>query len=276
MPIKKKRGFIAIAVIVFIIIIGFIGVTAAFFFTSSSLSSMYSLRSGQALYLAESGLERAAHTLLTPVLSGSGARSACATLSISDTTTLNPPGVYSLTGSLIAPTSAVLLSGSLSSSATTVTANATIPTGPTGYSSQGQIMIDQEKMNYSSISGAQFLGVIRVMDGTVASSHASGVSIAQFGCNTTSTGSAPNTTDPTLGQRVLTQYIQLEEGWTVGNNSTGPTQWNLWHWNRPTELSWTLDTSPSGSQVTLNDVAIDSNNDVWIGGDNTTVFTYNG
>ncbi len=71
---------------------------------------------------------------------------------------------------------------------TTITAAAAIPTGATGYSPSGRIMIDRELMNYSGISGSNFTGVTRGVDGTTAASHAAATRIGQYQCNLASQG----------------------------------------------------------------------------------------
>jgi type II secretory pathway pseudopilin PulG len=55
---KKEAGFTLIATIIFIILIGFLGVTASFLFTSGTTTTKDYLLSTQAFYAAEGGIER--------------------------------------------------------------------------------------------------------------------------------------------------------------------------------------------------------------------------
>lgn len=233
MSIRKTQGFIAIALIVFIVIIGFVGATAAFFFVSSSYSGLFSIQNNQAFYLAESGLERATRGLLNPVIgnaTGTAERIACANISgngnFTNVSLTDFPGVFTVTASSNYPSSPATLSAAITS--TTSTSPIRVST-ISGYSSVGRIMIDRELINYGGTSNDNtvcggtapcFVGIVRGADSTNATTHPSGTRVGQYQCDLVSSGGVPNLTSPST-QRVVNEGVQIQEAWIGGQVSSG-------------------------------------------------------
>lgn len=266
--IQKQHGYLMIIAALLIVVIGFLGLAVCYMFVGTSISTNDNLQSDQALYLAEAGLEQAIHTLLTPTLT---IRSACSGLSINNTL---GAGAYAVSSTgPFAVTSPTTLSGAVTSAVTSIPVAST-----SSYQSSGRIMIDQEAIFYSSVDSTHFLGVVRGVDGTVASSHVSGTAVGQYQCNFSSQGGAPSLTPASTilgGKRTITESVQLQEGWAVGNNINGST-WEVVHWNSPTEEQWTsVNPSISPPQI-LNGVSMISNVDVWAVGDKAAALHYNG
>ena len=185
--LSKQKGFLVFIAVILIVVTGFIGLAVAEMFYSSSRSTTDYLQAAKALYLAESGIEDATHNLLAPTLTD---RSACSGLSFTNAV---GAGSYSVTSTgpfFASPPSTV--SGALSATATTIPVVST-----TNYQSSGRLMIDQELINYAAISGNDFIGVTRGIDGTTATTHASGVSVGQYQCNLATAGGVPVVTAPT-------------------------------------------------------------------------------
>lgn len=267
--IEKQRGFLTLITVVLIVIVGFIGVALAYIYYGSAFATINLQSATAALYLAESGLEDGSHELLSSTLAN---RSACSGLSLT-----NPSigsGAYTLTGAGAFYTSSpTTLNGALTASATSIPVVST-----SHYQASGRIMIDKEMINYASVDATHFLGVSRGMDGTLAASHTSGTLIGQYQCNLTAQGGVPSLTPPANnvgGKSNLTEAIQLEDGFAAGNTLAG-SNWNIAHWNYPTEKTWTQQTPAIASPQNLSSVSMVSNVDVWVVGTNATLLHYSG
>lgn len=256
--LSNQRGFFAVVAIILILIIGFLGVAIAYMTFSSANATVHFAQSENALDIAEAGFEETAHLLYTPILTGTNARIACASLSGNANLTNTSVGAGTFTATPVSG-SPVYVSTTLSSAITNTAT--TIPvTSTTGFSPAGRIMIDYEVMNYGGISGNSFIGVNRGANNNYNTAHASGAAVSQYQCNIDVKGGIPNLTSPTY-QREIQQSIQLQEGWAVGT-LTG-TDFVLTHWNRPTEVSWSSDAFSSTSAATLNSVSMLSNAEGW-------------
>src|SRR3990167_1266033 len=119
---NKQQGFLTIVLVVFIVIIAFLGVAAAYLFTVSGNINLNSAAYYNAFYLAEAGLQCTVRELLTPQLAWPAVRRACNGYNLSDTSTLNPPGEFKAQQStsifhILEPTQ---LTSALSASTTTI------------------------------------------------------------------------------------------------------------------------------------------------------------
>lgn len=263
---KKQRGYLLIVAVIMIAIVGFIGTAISSMFFGSSFSTTAHYKSGAALYLAQSGLEHATHKLLAPTLTR---RLACSGLSITNTL---GSGAYQVTSSGPIFVASAALSGALTAAATTIPVTSTA-----GYQSSGRIMLDRELINYSGVTATSFLGAIRGVDGTTAAAHNATTPAGQYQCNLTSTGGVPSLTPPanTSGVRTLTEGVQLQEAWAVGNVGTAGS-FNFARWNDPTELNWTNASAANASAVSLNGVSMVSYADVWAVGATRTFVHWDG
>lgn len=264
--LRQQLGYLTLVTVALIIIVGFIAVALAYITFSSSFATINVQQSTAALYLAESGLEDATHELTNYDIA---VRSNCSGLSLSNSI---GDGTYTVTGSgPSAPAPPSTLSAAVTATATTIPV-----TSSASYQSAGRLMIDREYINYTSISGNNFVGVIRGVDGTVAASHASGARVAQLQCNLTSDGGVPTLSPGTSGgKRILTEAVQLEEGWAAGNRVNNST-WDVPHWNRPTEKTWTQQSPAVSGAQNLAGVSAVSNADVWVVGANARALHYDG
>lgn len=266
--IYKQHGYLALIAIFMIVVIGFLNITLSYLFSVSSVISISNLQSNQAFYLAESGLEQAIRSLLTPVITN---RLTCSSLNISNTL---GAGAYTATGTgPFYNSSPATLTGTITATATTIPVSSA-----SGYQSSGRIMIDNELINYASISGTNFIVAKRGADGTLASNHASGTRVGQYQCNLSSQGGVPSLSPSSSifgGKRTLSESVQLQEGWAVGTNLSG-SSWNVIHWNTPTEKQWTQQTVSVSSPQILTGISILSNVDAWAVGNKAVVLRYNG
>lgn len=258
--IASQRGFLMLLAVVVIIIIGFIGLAASFMFTASVRSSADHLKSTQSLYLADAGLEQATYKLLASTLTN---RSACSGLNVNNTL---GAGSYLTTGTSNYVSAATTLNGALSAIATTIPVVNTA-----GYQSSGRIMVDRELINYADISGNNFVGAIRGVDGSVAVAHATGVPVGQYQCTLDSEGGVPNLSAPAnpgdpIGKRTLRQAVQLQEAWAVGGITAANT-FGIERWNNPTEIAWNSATVTLAGAAALNSVYATSYVDAWAVGE---------
>lgn len=271
MTIKNQQGFLAIAAVLIIAVFGFIGIMATYLLNNSLLGTTNNLNSAQAFYIAESGLETAAHSLLNSTFAS---RLSCAGLNgatiLTDYTFTGAAGPYTVTST--GPTSPVTtLNGALTAAATTIPVASTA-----GYPTYGRFMIDRESINYSGISGNSFINATRGVDGTTATTHVSGAALGQYQCNLTSTGGVSSLAlgvSSIGGKRTLQESVELPEGWSVGTLTAGASA--AIHWNKPTELAWTT-SNIAGTGQTMNAVNMLSNSDVWAVGNATAIQHWNG
>jgi len=272
--ISLQRGYLMIVAVALILIIGVLGVASSALFTANSRANIDQLMSTQAFYIAESGLEAAAYELLTPVLN---ARGSCASGTVEATNIAVGEGAYTVTVSGPTYATGATLTTTVSASATTI-----LVTSTTGYDSAGQIMIDRERMNYTSTNSTNFLNVTRAVSSTTATAHVSGAPVAQYGCSVSSQGGVPSLTFPTnagdpYGKRTLGTSIGLQDAWIVGNASTGAgRQFTVERWNRPTEQQWNNASFANGSASHLLAVSMMSYADGWAVGDSGSFLHWNG
>ncbi len=263
---KSQEGFLMIAAMVLIVIFGVIGVVATRLVNSDILSGTSHLRSDQALYNAEGGLEVALRQLVMPTIS---ARLACANMTgnatVTNVTFSGAAGPFTVTAALQSPTVSTL-SGAITASALTIpVVNAAT------YATAGRIMIDGELINYSTVSGNNFINVQRGADGTVAVSHASGTLVGQYQCRLRSSGGVPNlspTGNLIAAGRTVQEAVQLPQAWAGGDGST------LINWNAPSELQWNI-ASVSGTN-NINSVFMLSYADAWAVGQEGSIFHWSG
>lgn len=266
---SAQQGYLMIVAVALILIIGFIGVSVTALFNTSSRASIDHLLSGQAFYIAESGLEAAGFKLLTPTLAS---RTSCAAAGATNVAV--GKGVYTITTTGPIYVTAATLNGALSATATTIPVSSTI-----GYASSGRIMIDRELINYIGISGNNFIGVMRNVDGTSAAAHDTGTQVGQYQCNLTSQGGVPTLTAPAnagnpYGKRVLKEGMQLQEAWAAGNLNTG--KFTVLRWNRPTEVQWIDASVTSKDREHLNSISMVSYADGWAVGEKGEFIHWNG
>ncbi|MHB8415310.1 MAG: pilus assembly PilX family protein [Acidiferrobacteraceae bacterium] len=232
MSVRRQRGFLLIAAIVLVVILSFFALVITDLYVGDTRSSIDHLSSSQALFLAESGLERATRALLSPTVltpSSPDNRQSCAAINTNLTGVAQGAGVFSVTGgtpfySGDTTNSAMTINGPLSATATVIPLANTASL--TDYAPSGRVMIGQEEIDYSAISPSAsvcgtapcLIGVIRGVDGTAAVTHVSGSPVGQYQCVLQSQGGVPALTNA-RGLRTLTQGVELQEAWAVGSES---------------------------------------------------------
>lgn len=268
---KKHAGFLAILAAALIVIIGFLGLAIIYMFVGSATSTINYLQASKAFYIAEGGLEKATRYLLRPQLTGTTPRIGCSAVSgYADlTNTSLGSGTFSVTGTAAYTSAPTSLNGALSAASTSITVFSTA-----NYASSGRIMIDKELINYSSVDATTFLGVTRGVDGSIAASHASGAFVGQYQCALSSVGGIPSAATPT-NQRTVSEAIQLQEAWAVGNSSSS--NFRIARWNATTaENAWSDKSLASGSNANLMSVSMSSYVDGWAVGASARFLRWNG
>lgn len=271
----RQGGFLLIAAIVLLIVLSFFALVITDLYVGNTRSGTYHLASGQALFLSEAGLQRAAHGLLSPTVMTPGStdnRQSCSSINTNLTNVALGTGAFSVTGgnafySGDTTNPAMTVSGALSATATLIPLANTASLAD--YAPAGRAMIDREEVNYSAISqnatvcgtSACLTGVTRGVDGTQAVAHASGTPVGQYQCPVQSQGGVPSLANA-RGKRVLGEGIQLQEGWAVGSEgsyalNTPVTTLLRWGGN-----GW-IDASGAIASNTLNAITCTSYADCW-------------
>lgn len=192
--IFNQKGASIIAIIAIMLILAVMGVALVSLVTTGSDISVNQLQSEQALYVAEAGMEKAVFelkngTACNALLSGSiGA------------------GAFTITGT--PSTNSIALFANITAADTVIPVNSTA-----GFASHGRIRIENEDINYASLSTscapfappACFTGAQRGVAGSVAAAHntGAGVNTAQDECFIKSTG-----TISTNAQRMVERAVQ--------------------------------------------------------------------
>lgn len=256
--LQHQRGYLMILAILFILVIGFLGIASSYMIAGSARATVNFQQAEAALGIAEAGLEQTIHLLYNPVLTGTNARIGCSSITGNTNLTNKSFATGTFTATLQSG-SPIYVNTTLSSA---ITANsATIPvTSTTGFANAGRIMIDGEIINYGGISGNSFVGVQRGANENYNTPHAKGAAVSQYQCNLDINAGIPNLTSSTV-QREINEAVQLQEGWAAA--SVSGSNFILTRWNRPTEVAWTNSSAASTSAASINSISMLSNADGW-------------
>lgn len=245
MRARAQRGAIMLAAVMLILLAGFIAVALAYLSVANTASGEDHLRSAQALFTADGGLERALYRLLAPT---TAQRVACAAVPETQAVVAGEFTLAAEAGSPFYPAAAPTLTAALP--AATASPILFLPVSSlAGLAPYGRLMIDRESFDYESTGAVAadcgggaapcLRNVTRARDQTIAAAHAAGTRIGQFQCNVRSTGSVPTAAAP-QGQRILHAGVQMQEGWIVGDSpnpgdaTTGRAivlRWNGFTWS---------------------------------------------
>jgi hypothetical protein len=233
---QRQRGFLLIVAVILIAVAATMAAVIVTLTAGSGRAGGGHAASTQALYIAESGAERATRLVLSPTVSE---RVTCPSVTgnANVTNIAVGSGVYTVTGTTaVYPAAAATLNGALNATAPVIPFNSTLA-GPTyGMAASGRVLIDREAIDYSGISTSAAVcgtapcltGAQRGRDGTTATTHATGTRLGQYQCNLVSAGGVPNLTAAERGQRTLNQGVQFQEGWATGLGAAAfPTAQNL-------------------------------------------------
>ncbi len=204
---KRQRGSLLIAAIVLIVVLSLLAATLTSLFVGNIGAGGEHLTSAQALYGAESGLERAVF--------GYKAGTTCGGLIYSGSV---GAGSFTTTPSYNNPASTTL-SAAINATDTTLLVGSTA-----GYAASGRLRIESEEINYAAITGNSFTGVQRGLNGTLAAGHAVGVAVSQDQCGIRSLGTAAS------AQRTVTQVAVTPQAMMVyaKANGDGIPYFRLW------------------------------------------------
>ena len=197
-PARKQRGFLLIVAVVLIAVAAVMAVVIVTLTAGSSQSGGLHVSSTQALFAAESGMERAAYGYKTGT--------ACGSLIYNSTV---GQGSYATTGTLFNPAIPTTLSTGIGAADPVIPVNSTA-----GYASHGRIRIGSEEIDYSGVSGNNFIGARRGVAGSTAQAHVIGDPVYQNECLLSAVGTTDNT------QRTL------EAATTVKNVQSGSVTMN--------------------------------------------------
>jgi len=178
----KQQGFLLPVAVLMILVVGFLAVAISYLFTDSTNATTNILQSTKALYLAESGLESAQHSIL---MNNSSCTSINGGTNFTNATFTGAQGLFTVTGAT--NSTSTTLSSAISATATTIPL-----TNTTGFTNNGTILIDNELINYASISGNNLINATRGILGTSATTHSSSANVIENLCILTSKGGVPN------------------------------------------------------------------------------------
>jgi len=185
-PAGRQRGFLLVTAVVLIVIAALLISAMVFLSATDSETGASNTQSAQALFIAESGVERALYGFTKE-----GA--ACGSLAY---TAGLGQGSFTTTGTLYAP-AATALSAAISAT------DSVIPVASVaGYAPHGRIIIGSESINYTGSSSSScgafsppcLTGAARGASGSVAAAHALGAAVSQNQCLIRSVGTVDNAT----------------------------------------------------------------------------------
>jgi len=292
---KSQHGFLLIAAVIMIVIIGLFAAAIVYMFVGSAASASKYQLSKQAFYEAESGLQFGMHKLMRSDI-------AC-----TDINTIYPNpitfenGQFKITSTYNYPSPSATLSSAIDSITTVIPLTSTL-----GYANQGRVILGKEAIDYASISGNLLIGAHRGSAGTIASEHSSGSNVRQDQCTLVSEGVVPNFGNP-LGKSIIQGAIYDSQFmWAVGKNGTmlawnglawqlypySPTHKNLNGISTLNDNSFGFAVGSTGAIIEYNgnnwvtvasptiknllDVSVISNTDAWAVGDDGVILHWDG
>lgn len=223
-----QKGFLLIAAIVLIVMVGLIFAVINHLLTGSALTDTRGAYALQSYYVSESGLAQGLQALYARTISERGS------CSVGSSTDFGR-GQFQLTQ---ANTTAAL--STLTSAISAMDGIVPIVSS-TGFLSTGRAYLGNELIDYRAISSVStncspyaapcLTGVSRGLEGTLASTHTSSSSVTQLACRLTSLGSVPSFNQPE-GSTILSADENLEIGFIVGGSSGS--NLTFLRWNQPT------------------------------------------
>ncbi|MFQ5456227.1 MAG: WD40/YVTN/BNR-like repeat-containing protein, partial [Nitrospirota bacterium] len=264
-PFYSIKGMSIIAVIAAMLILSVIGLTLISIVAVDSDSSINQLRSGQAQYIAEAGIEIA----IRYITKRDCASPPCSCSSITGnalfTNVSLGRGSFNVIAAYYRPDPPTTLNGGISNDPliTSILAN-----NSSGYAAYGRILLGSESIDYTQISGNNFTGAKRGADTSTVATHSDGTSIMQNQCTITSTGVVNN------GKRVVRITNTMQDGWTVGKKNANLITMLRWIDNTWVDKSISTGSSPTNEEV--KSISMVSSNDGWAVGKKGTILQWNG
>lgn len=223
----KQQGFLLIAAIALIVVLGFLGVVISRLATSNLTAGSLHLTSGQAFYVAESGLERAKYGYMQE---GADCSELIYTGAVGK-------GDFTTTPTYFGPVSTAL-SAAISATDTVIPLTSTAGLAPAG-----RVRIDFEDIDYGSIAGGALLGVRRGRNGTPAAAHASGAVVSLDLCSVQSAGAVASARR-TVREALITPQAMIVY---AKSNGDGTPYFRRWDGN-----AWSAERSASVVPANIN------------------------
>jgi Tfp pilus assembly protein PilX len=266
---KNQAGYLLMVCIFIMVVVGFIGLSAVYMYAGGSGATANFMMAEQAFDDAVSGLEAGSRYILTPSLTTAASRLTCAGVAGNANLTNIPIGAGSFT---VTPISGTYYRANVALNAAMTTTSTTIPVASTtGFAASGRVQVDQEVIDYRSLTGTAFTNISRGSAYTTPSSHLSGAYVAQYQCSLDVKGGVPSIAAPAVTQE-LQRGHEEQDAWAAGvvNGNT----FVFTHWNNPTELVWTnASVTNATSKNTILGMTMLSNAEGWaVGTINTKVF----
>jgi len=203
---RRERGFAAIVGIIIVVIIGLMAATLGYLSSNNAASGAGLNQSGEAFFIAKSGIEYAGFNL------GSG--TACGSLSTAAQTVGG--GTFTLSAGTLYNTSTTVGTGGISSSDTIIPVGSVANLASHGLVSVASSATSSEDIQYGSTSTSAttcspknapcLLGARRGYSGSTAAAAAAAVTVSQLQCVVRSTGVASGSPGAT---RVLEASFQI-------------------------------------------------------------------
>jgi len=172
--VANEKGIALIGAVAVLMILSLMGAVVVSLVGTESYSALHQAQSLDAYWVAETGAHRALTYLsredgnCTDITGGS------------DFTTISVGGgKFTVTADLFNPSPSAINDGDgITAADTTITVDDT-----TGFAPYGRIAIESELINYTGISGNDFTGAQRGVDGTTAATHADNTAVSQYQCS---------------------------------------------------------------------------------------------
>lgn len=265
--VNSQSGSLLITAAVLIAVVGLLTASTAYLVSASRNMVKARNDSAESFYIAEAGLQNALTLLHNQQIS-------C--LNINGDSNLTDKsfadGTFTVTAMLSTLNPSATLSTAIDASQTYIPVDSLSNLTPLG-----RVRIDYENVNYTGISSNPLdcgsdapclTGATRGVDGSSATSHASGTAIGQINCLLQSTAYIPDSNNPMASNPIATQtakanYTFLRYAWLVGDrNNNTPT---LGYWDNKEFQRYSLSSMPNRH---LNAIVGLSYADAWAVGNN--------
>jgi len=176
--VSNEKGATVVVAVATLLVLSLMGTVVVSLMGVEKYSPLHESQTLQAQWIAEAGVQRA----LTYMSRENGN---CTAITGGSWTNITlGRGTFSVLGTrYITPSSAAVLTGSITAASTTITVGST-----TGYAPRGRMTIDSEFIDYTGTTATQFTGAKRGVDGTTAAAHNLWAAVSQYQCTVRSTG----------------------------------------------------------------------------------------
>jgi Tfp pilus assembly protein PilX len=207
--IKRQRGYLVIMSLVLIVIIAFIGITLSRMYLKTSHAEINVTRANQALFIAQSGLERAQHDIIMQ-------HALCTDMTTTYTNTPIFQGTFTITAT------ETHANGTLQNSITNASTIISLkPNAGINFAAQGVVQIGSEYIRYTKKSGDNLENITRGIANSPITDHANNTPVKQAQCHLESTGGVPNITAMRSAKRKVSKILFQSLGFHSSIVSSG-------------------------------------------------------